>query len=314
MKYRIGIDLGGTNIKVGVVDEKNQIIKRNSVPTQVERPYTEIIKRMCDAVKDTLELCDVLMEDCEKLGVGSPGTIDSRNGIVVYSNNFEWKNIHLVEEMKKYLPLPISVNNDANCAALGEAVAGAAKGYKNVVLLTLGTGIGSGIILDGKIFEGGHAGGAEFGHNVIRINGERCSCGRSGCFEAYASATALIRDTKRAAAKSPESAIHALCKNEVSNIDGTTAFAAMEMGDPAGKMVVHNYIYYLSEGIANIINLFRPDRILISGGVCNQGATLTDPVNEMLKEMCFGGKDGFIAPVLQAELSNDAGIIGAANL
>lgn len=314
MKYRIGIDLGGTNIKLGIVDEENRIIARGSIPTRAERPYQEVIKSMADLVLETLAAKEISLEQCETLGIGSPGTVYSKGGIVVYSNNFNWKDVPLRDEMQRYLKLPVYINNDANCAALGEAVAGAGKGRKNVVLLTLGTGVGSGIILDGKIFEGGHPGGAEFGHNVIRMDGELCTCGRKGCLEAYASATALIRDTKRAAKNNPDSLIHSICPEGLDSVNGTTAFLAAEKGDPAAKEVVENYINYLAEGIANIVNLFRPDLVLLSGGVCNQGDVLTVPINQKLKEVCFGGEGAFIAPVVKATLSNDAGIIGAANL
>lgn len=314
MKYRIGIDLGGTNIKVGIVDEENQIIKRKSVPTRVKRPYKEIIASMKDCVCEVLKEAGLSIKDCEKLGIGSPGTVDSENGIIVYSNNFDWWNIPLTDELKQYLPLPIRISNDANCAALGEVVAGAAKGCRNVVLLTLGTGVGSGIVLNGKIFEGGHPGGAELGHTVIRMNGETCTCGRKGCLEAYASATALIRETREAARKNPDSWIHQLCEYNLDNITGITAFCARENKDEAGEKVVNDYIQYLSEGIANVINVFRPDKVLLSGGVCNQKEALTDPINQKLKDICFGGSDVYIAPVMTAMLANDAGIIGAANL
>lgn len=314
MKYRIGIDLGGTNIKLGIVDPQNRIFAGNSAPTRVQRPYQEIVKSMAELVLETLAANNIPLEQCQMLGIGSPGTIQSREGIVVYSNNFSWENVPLREEIQRYLQLPVYINNDANCAALGEAVAGAGKGRKNVVLLTLGTGVGSGIILEGKIFEGGYPGGAEFGHHVICMDGEPCTCGRKGCFEAYASATALIRETRRAAERQKDSLIYHFCKDDLNSINGSTVFLAAEKGDQTARQVVENYIRYLSEGIANIINLLRPDVVLLSGGVCNQGDVLTMPINQKLKELCFGKEDVYIAPVIRATLSNDAGIIGAANL
>lgn len=313
-KYRIGIDLGGTNIKVGIVNAENEIIGRHSIQTNVNRPYTDIIADMAYAVTYALESEGISEAECEKIGIGSPGTIECSSGVVVYSNNFGWKDIPLREELSRYFKLPIYISNDANCAALGEVVAGAAKGCKNAVLLTLGTGVGSGIILDGKVFEGGHAGGAEFGHSVLVVDGEPCTCTRKGCFEAYASATALIRDTKRAALNDENSQIHKICENNLDNINGLTPFTAAKENDPAAKKVVENYIQYLSEGIAYLINLFRPDKVLLSGGVCNQGEVLTIPVNEQVKKLCFGGEEVYIADVERASLGNDAGIIGAAAL
>lgn len=312
--YRIGIDLGGTNIKIGIVNKENQIIAKKSLKTLVERPYSEVIKDMGQGVNNLLKAEGITLEECEALGIGSPGTVDSKTGVVVYSNNFYWEHIPLVSELKKYVDLPTAISNDANCAALGEVVAGAAKGCKNAILLTLGTGVGGGIIIDGKVFEGGFAGGAELGHTNLVIDGEPCTCGRKGCFEVYASATALIRDTKRAAIQYPESIMNQMCHGNLDKIDGIIPFSAAQKNDEAGLKVVNNYIQYLGEGITNMINIFRPEKVILSGGVCNQGDNLTNPVNEYVKERCFGGDKLFIAPVITAVLGNDAGIIGAASL
>ncbi len=219
-----------------------------------------------------------------------------------------------LRELKKYINLPIAISNDANCAALGEVLAGAAKECQNTVLLTLGTGVGSGIIIDGKIFEGGHFGGAEFGHTVIVSDGEECTCGRKGCFEAYASATALIRNMKRAILDNPNCLMSHLCQNDLDKVNGELAFEAMKQGDEVAKVVVENYMKYLSIGIVNLVNIFRPDKVLIGGEVCNQGKLLTEGINEYIRENCFGGAMVFVSEVQMAELENDAGIIGAAGL
>lgn len=313
-RYRIGIDLGGTNIKVGIVDDNNTIIKMSSTSTLVNRSYHEIIKSMAEETYSLLDEENISITSCSYLGIGSPGLVNSKSGVVEYSNNFGWENVPVLEELRKYFDIPLYISNDANCAVLGEVVAGAAKGCDNVVLLTLGTGIGSGIILNGKLFEGGHTGGAEFGHNVLIANGEVCTCGRKGCYEAYASATALIRDTKRAALQHKESLINVLSNNDLSRVTGKTAFKAMVGGDPAAIEVISNYIKYLSEGIINVINLLRPDKVLISGGVCNQGDILTKPVNAYVKKYCFAKDRAYTAPVTIAALGNLAGIIGAASL
>ena len=312
--YRAGIDLGGTNIKAGIVDENQKILVEDSVPTRVERPYQEIIKDMADLVKNLLNKIHATEVELSGVGVGSPGTVDAANGVVLYSNNFDWDNVPLAAELGKYFTCPIKVSNDANCAALGEVKAGAAREIKNAILVTLGTGVGGGVIIDGQVFEGAHAGGAELGHTSLIFGGELCTCGRRGCVEAYVSATGLIREAKRAAEKDPQSVMNELCKGDLSNMNGKIPFDAAEQKDPAGMKVVNDYITYLGESIANYVNIFRPDVILLSGGVCNQKEKLTEPLTEYIKTKCFGGEKAFIPEVRCAILGNSAGIIGAANL
>lgn len=312
--YRAGIDLGGTNIKAGIVDENQKILAEDSVPTRVERPYQEIIKDMADLVKNLLNKIHATDAELSGVGVGSPGTVDAANGVVLYSNNFDWDNVPLAAELGKYFTCPIKVSNDANCAALGEVKAGAAREIKNAILITLGTGVGGGVIIDGQVFEGAHAGGAELGHTSLIFGGELCTCGRRGCVEAYVSATGLIREAKRAAEKDPQSVMNELCKRDLSNMNGKIPFDAAEQKDPAGMKVVNDYITYLGESIANYVNIFRPDVILLSGGICNQKEKLTEPLTEYIKTKCFGGEKAFIPEVRCAILGNSAGIIGAANL
>lgn len=312
--YRAGIDLGGTNIKAGIVDENQQILLEASVPTKVERTYQDVIKDMADLVKNLLVQLHIEEKELLGVGIGSPGTVDAVNGMVLYSNNFGWENVPLVKEMEQYFTCPVKISNDANCAALGEVKAGAAKKISNAVLLTLGTGVGGGVIIDGKVFEGAHAGGVELGHTSLILGGEECTCGRRGCVEAYVSATALIRDARRAAQINPASKMAKLCGGELSRMNGKIPFEAAWAGDAAAKEVVDNYITYLGETIANCVNIFRPDVILLSGGVCNQGEKLTKPVSEYIKSKCFAGEKAYIPEVKCAILGNSAGIIGAANL
>ena len=312
--YKIGIDLGGTNIKIGIVNEENKIVARTSIPTHAERPYQQVLEDMGLAVLRLLEENKITVSECSGAGVGCPGIADAKTGVVIYSNNIPWKNVPLAEELKKYLHMPVYISNDANCAALGEVIAGTAKGYQNAVMITLGTGVGSGIVIDGKIFEGSHFGGAECGHTVIVPDGELCSCGRRGCFETYASATALIRETKRAAQGNQSSMLWQMCEGDLDKIDGKVAFETMKLGDRVATEVVENYIKYLSIGIANLVNIFRPDIVLLGGGICNQGEVLTKPINEYLKRECFGSEMTYVPEVRIAELGNDAGIIGAAGL
>ena len=254
------------------------------------------------------------IKDCLGAGVGSPGTVDSSTGVVLYSNNIRWDNVPLAEELRKYLPVPVYVNNDANCAALGEVVKGAAKGCRNAAFLTLGTGVGGGIVIDGKIFEGGHPGGVELGHIRIRSDGRTCTCGRADCLEAYASASALIDDAKKMAEQNPESKLWELCGHDLENMNAKIPFDAAEAGDACGKTLVENYIEYLADGITDLANIFRPDIIVLGGGICAQGKKLTDPLNQYLKENCFGASIAYVPQVVIAQNGNDAGIIGAASL
>lgn len=233
--YRAGIDLGGTNIKAGIVDEQQHIIAEASVPTNVERPYQDIIRDMAELVKTLLKQKGIGETQLKSIGIGSPGTIDAVHGVVLYSNNFGWENVPLTEQLRQYFSCPIAVSNDANCAALGEVKAGAARHAKNAILLTLGTGVGGGIILDGKVFEGAHAGGAELGHTSLICGGEPCTCGRKGCVEAYVSATALIRDAKRAAQQYPESSLNAMCEGDLSHMNGKIPFDADGWGYSSRK-------------------------------------------------------------------------------
>lgn len=311
---KIGIDMGGMSIKMGLVNEANEIVERITIPTDLTVPYQVLIERMADAVKEMMAQAGVMAEQCEGIGIGSPGTIDAENGIILYSNNFGWENIPIVAEMKKHLEARIEIANDADAAALGEVCAGAAKGAKDAVLLTLGTGVGGGVILDKKIFGGATPGGCELGHVAIKYGGLRCTCGRKGCLEAYASASALLRIAREKAASHPESMMNEMCDNDLERMNGKIPFDAAQAGDEAGRETIEEYEGYLACGIANVINIFRPEKVILGGGVAAQRDNLTMPLQELVADMCFGGKHGHIAQIVTSVLGNDAGIIGAANL
>ena len=311
---RIGIDMGGTSIKIGVVNEKNEIVARTVLNTRTDIAPEELIEKMGRTTVQLLEDSHIPMDQCVGVGIGSPGTIDDKTGTVIYSNNYGWEQVPLKAELKKYLPLPIYINNDANCAMLGEVAAGAAGGRKNVVFLTLGTGVGGGFLIDGKLFNGGLLGGTEFGHSTLVSGGELCTCGRRGCLEAYASATGLIRDTKREMEKHPESLLWKLCEGDTEKVDARMAFDAADAGDEAGVNATEQYLRYLADGIINAINIFRPEVVVLGGGISNRGEKLTEPLNKMVREGCFGNAYVEPAKVVIAELKNDAGIIGAAEL
>ncbi|MGN0483542.1 MAG: ROK family protein [Lachnospiraceae bacterium] len=310
-KYRIGIDMGGMSIKIGLVNEKNIICATNRIPTRLDIAPEELIQDMAESVRKLLYENQIADTDCLGIGIGSPGTVDENEGVVLYSNNFHWEQVAILSELRKYLKFELALANDADVAALGEQVAGAGMGCKNLILLTLGTGVGSGVILNGKIFHGPLRGGCELGHTVIQIDGEACTCGRRGCLEAYASATALMRMGREEAEKNPESLLN---KYEKNAIDGKVIFDAQKAGDEAAKNVVERYETYLSVGIANFINIFRPERVVLGGGVAAQKEYLTDALQEKVNRLCFGGKYGQMAQITTSSLGNDAGIIGAANL
>ena len=314
--YLIGIDVGGMSIKGGVVTTEGELLFKTSIPTTEkytsDYSISEDIKKVVDAV---VKGANIDIKDVKGIGIGQPGSIDSKNGIIRYSNNIALENVPVVKELQQYYDLPIFINNDANCAALGEHVFGAGKGYNDVVFITLGTGVGSGFIIDGKLFEGRDCAGAEGGHMVIDIspNAKPCNCGRKGCWEAYASATALIRQTKEAMDANPDSMMHRIAKEE-GQVSGKTAFLAAKQGDKAGRQVVDNYIDYITCGLVNMVNVFCPEAILIGGGISNEKEYLTAPIQKAVNEGRFGAAFNPTVEVKTASLKNDAGILGAAAL
>lgn len=310
---RIGIDIGGMSIKMGLIDENKNIISKEVIPTQSDNLSAEqIIDNMANAVLKLLDNNHMTIEQCESLGIACPGTVDSRSGVVLYSNNIAWENIPILEIFRKKLPIPMFLANDADAAALAEVIAGAAKDKSNAVLVTLGTGVGGGVILEGKIFSGFLRGGSELGHTVIRHGGKLCTCGRKGCFECYASATALMELARDKALEFPDSLMNKMAAGN--KIDGRIVFEAEKAGDLAAKEVVEQYEDDLSVGLVNIINIFRPEVVILGGGVSAQGKYLTDVLQEKAEKMCFGGSFGEVAKIVTSELKNDAGIIGAAYL
>ena len=311
---KIGIDMGGMSIKFGLVNEENKIIERAVIPTDLSIPYQKLVENMAETVYAVLEKANISLTDCDGIGIGSPGTICTEEGVVLYSNNFNWNHIPLVEELKKHLNTRIEIANDADAAALGEVYAGAAKGEQDAVLLTLGTGVGGGVIIGKKIFHGSLAGGCELGHMVIKFDGKMCTCGRRGCLEAYASASALIQIARDKAVEYPDSVMNEMCGHDLTNMNGKIPFDAAEQGDEAALQVVEEYENNLACGIANVINIFRPAKVILGGGVAAQKEKLTGPLQEKVKNLCFGGEHGQISKIVISELGNDAGIIGAANL
>ena len=312
---RIGIDIGGMSIKLGIVNEKNQIIAKKVISTDSHiKAQEEIGEAIAMGVCELTEEAGIMLSECDCVGVACPGTVDAESGVVLYSNNLGWEKFPLIELMEQYISVPIALANDADAAALGEVVCGAAKGKNSAILLTLGTGVGGGVILDGKIFTGSLRGGCELGHMVIQQGEKLCTCGRRGCFEQYASATALMNAAREAAMKNTDTILWDLCNCNLSELRCEHIFDAARMKDAVAKMVLERYEDYLSNGIANIINIFRPEIVILGGGVSAQGQNLTSVLQGKVRDMCFGGEYGEIPPIVTSVLGNDAGIIGASHL
>lgn len=310
---RIGIDLGGTTIKAGLVTEDGKIRHKSAIPTGAQRHYTEILADMAKLAIKVCEDAGYEVDDITSIGIGSPGSCDAKNGVLVYANNINFHNVPVREEIQKYINKPVYLENDANVAAYAEYCLGKEK-MECFVAVTLGTGVGGGIIMDGKIFSGYNGAGAELGHMVIKKDGAPCSCGRKGCLEAYASATALIRQTKQAIIDNPDSIMNDMIGGNIDKVDGKTAFEAAKQGDKAALKVVKKYTEYVGCGIANIINIFQPEKVVIGGGICNQGDYLLKPIKDYCITEVYSGANIGEVNIEIAKLGNDAGIIGAALL
>ena len=312
MNYYIGIDVGGTFVKAGIVDENGNIVADGKIASECDKGGNKLAENAATLVMRLLEKSGISKDQIVGAGMGFPGFIDSKNGIVVYSNNVRLSDFPVVEIMQAKLGLKVKVANDANVAALGEKMFGAGKEYNDMVMITLGTGVGAGIIIDGKLFEGNRSAGAEIGHMLLVHGGEQCTCGRKGCFEAYSSATALIRDTRRAMQNHKDSLMWEI--GSIDTVTGKTPFDYAKKDKYAAE-VVNNYIEMLGSALTDIANIFRPEAIIIGGGVCAQGDNLIVPLKQKIQSELFGADFGSPEVVLRiAELGNKAGLLGAAAL
>ena len=276
-------------------------------PTKMLDSITTVEKRKL--AQQAAEVGGFAADQIKAVGLGLPGLVDNKTGYVIQTPNMPFDNTPIREMFQAEWDVPVYLGNDANCAALAEQVAGAAVGHDNVVLVTLGTGVGGGIIIGGRIYDGMRGAGAELGHTLLVMDGEPCTCGRRGCWEAYSSATALIRQACQAAARHPDSLLARLA-----DVNGKTVFDAADRGDETARAVVDRYCDYLGAGLVNIVNALAPEVILIGGGISRQGERLLAPVRRYVERNCFGGKDGAVPVIAPAKLGNEAGIIGAAAL
>ena len=314
--YYLGIDLGGTNIAAGIVDDNYKIIKKDKTPTKAQRPISDIMDDMAALCERLVKACGLSFQDIAYAGIASPGSIDPENQVVHYANNLPMSEFAIGDELKKRIPLKaVYLENDANAAALAEAKAGAGKGCRDLVMITLGTGVGGGVVIGGKLFSGFNYTGGELGHTVIEFGGKPCSCGRNGCFEAYCSATGLKNMTAEKLQETKDTIMWEMVEGDIKNISGRTAFDASKKGDKAGKKVVDKYIEYLACGITNMVNIFQPQVLCIGGGVCGEGDYLLKPLIKLVERDQYGFEHQLKPCQIKiAELGNDAGIIGAAVL
>ncbi len=305
----IGIDLGGTNIAVGLVNEKCEIINKGSMPTLKERGYEDIVKDMAYLSKKVTEEAGYAIKNIKAVGIGCPGTVDNKTGMVIYSNNIVMHNVPIASEYKKHLDVPVYLENDANAAAYGEYAA-IGKDMESFVFITLGTGVGGGMILNGKIYTGFNNSGAELGHITLVLDGKKCTCGKKGCLEQYASVTALVEQTKEKMDECPDSIMHDWVKKN-GEINGRTAFECAKQGDKAAQEVKEKYIKYVAEGISSMVNIFQPNMLVIGGGISKEGDELLLPIKEYVYKYDYN-KYMPKTEIKVAQLFNDAGIIGAA--
>ncbi|MBR2377634.1 MAG: ROK family protein [Clostridia bacterium] len=311
--YYIGVDIGGMSIKTGIVSLEGEILYTSVIETEKINPKLQI-KKLADDILKLLAEKGIKKEEILGIGVGCPGAINSKSGKVHYSSNLKWTDFPLRDLLEEYTGIKVRIANDADAATIGEIIFGVAKEYSNVIMLTIGTGVGGGIVIDKKLYLGTNGVVAELGHITLRNGGLECGCGRRGCFEQYASATALIRQTKEAMQKNKNTKMWEYAENDLDKVDGKTAFLAAKCGDKCAKRVVEKYVSYLSEGILDYCNIFRPDAIVLGGGISKEGRYLTDKIVKYLDNHDYGYPGSPRSEILTATLGNNAGIIGAASL
>ena len=313
----IGIDVGGTNLVAGVVDENNQIVARAKRKTAASASVEMLCDDLVALAREAAENAGLQPDEVDDVGIGFPGAVDRKKGIVIYTPNAPFQNTPIRDWFHKSWDVPVYVGNDANCASLGECYAGAARGKHSAVVVTLGTGVGIGAVVEGQSFLGLNGNGMEGGHMVIVVDGAPCNCGRRGCWEQYSSATALKRLTREEMMHSPESALWELCEGSLDNVGGRTAFQAARSGDAAGQKVVNQYLKYLAAGLTNLVNIFQPEILCLGGGVSNEADDLfLEPLRDLVARERYNScqKDVPQTMLVKCQLGNDAGIIGAALL
>ena len=310
-EYIVGIDLGGMSAKAALFDREGKIVAKTSVATSADDGFEGTAEKLARAAKEVASLANADFSKVGGIGVASPGIVNSNTGVVIKWGNYGWLNVPLGERVSGLTGKKVVVANDANMAALGEAKFGASSVYQSSVFITLGTGIGGGIIIDGKMLEGFMSAGAEIGHMILRENGLLCGCGRRGCFECYASARALIRQTKKEMEENCGTKMWEIAEGSLDNVDGRTAFAAARLGDRDAQQIVDKYIGYLSEGIADLVNILRPEAFVLGGGIANEGEALFEPLRKAVDKRSYISSEIVPLKIVGAKLGNTAGMYGA---
>lgn len=311
-KFLCGIDLGGTKINTVIITNKGEMVSSYTLPTLAHEGPEKVIQRMKETVYKVLEDAKLDVSDLEGIGVASPGPLDAKKGIVLNPPNLPgWIDITLAKILEDEFKIPVKLQNDANCAALAEYYFGAGNRTKNFVYITISTGIGGGAIIDGKLYDGANSNAAEFGHASINFDGEKCQCGSYGCFEMYASGTALANFAAKEIEKGRESVIKDIAKD--GKITAKDVFEAYKMGDNLAKELIEREAFYLGVGIANIIMNYNPEVIALGGGVANGFDILYPIMIKTVEERCY--KASFEGcKIVKAKLGQNSGAIGAAVL
>ncbi len=311
--YYIGVDIGGMSIKIGLVDKNGKILYDLAFKTEKVSPEKQT-EKIAENIFKLLKENNIDRSEILGVGVGCPGTVNPSDGVVIYADNLNWSNFNVKRLLEKLTGFKVQIGNDADVATIAEILFGSAKGYKNAILITIGTGVGGGIVIEQKLYNGTKGVVAELGHITLIKNGRKCNCGRRGCLEQYASATALIRQTKMAMRKNKASDMWKVCDNNLDNVNGKTAFISAKNGDKTAIEVVNKFISFIGEGLLDYCNIFRPDVIIIGGGISKEGSYLTDKIYNYLKQRDFGYPGSPETKVITATLGNSAGIIGSASL
>ena len=311
MQYVIGIDLGGMSAKGGLFTVSGELLCEEKIKTNAADGFEGTVKLLAELSEKLTEQANVDFSAVQAIGVGAPGVVDSRRGVVLRWSNFNWQNAPLAERLQQLTGKKTYIANDANIAALGESKFGATSQYQSSILLTIGTGVGGGMVFDGELIEGYQSAGAEFGHITIREGGLPCACGRRGCYEKYASASALILQTRHAMVEDLNSQMWEIAEGKIENVNGRTAFLAAKQGDKTAQRVVEQFVGYLSEGIADFVNILRPEAIVLGGGIANEGEALFEPLRRAVNERSYVAMDIVPLKIVGAKLGNKAGIYGA---
>lgn len=311
MQYVIGIDLGGMSAKGGLFSVSGELLCEEKIKTNATDGFEGTVKLLAELSEKLTKQANVDFSAVQAIGVGAPGVVDSRRGVVLRWSNFNWQNAPLAERLQELTGKKTYIANDANIAALGESKFGATSQYQSSILLTIGTGVGGGMVFDGELIEGYQSAGAEFGHITIREGGLPCACGRRGCYEKYASASALILQTRHAMVEDLNSQMWEIAEGKIENVNGRTAFLAAKQGDKTAKRVVEQFVGYLSEGIADFVNILRPEAIVLGGGIANEGEALFEPLRRAVNERSYVAMDIVPLKIVGAKLGNKAGIYGA---